>query len=283
MITSALITELRREYGDEPKSVRVSRQGNGSVTLFNLGKFPVIEGSYHVYVDSSEKTEGSHFTLDKDNGDLLMLSIPTANQTVAAQYKYAHWRDQNWLEAINQSIETLNARGYFRQVVRNKTLIQLSAGINVYSGPSGCVDIYEFLISDDNSISGNFKKPSVNWSYQQDANKLVLGNKPSTANRVAVSYLRNLQTYTATSATLDILNDWKELVKKSAGAIFYRSIAGKIAKQGNATIDEGHFSFTNLRTMSNDLFADFERLSARKKPTRPAKDLQYLISSGGQA
>ena len=43
------------------------------------------------------------------------------------------------------------------------------------------------------------------------------------------------------------------------------------------------FSFTNLRTMANDLDAEFERLAARKKPTRPAKDIGFQNPNGGVA
>lgn len=283
MIASALISECRREYLDEPKSIRMSRQGNASVNLFNFGKFPIIENSYHIFLDSTEKTETTHYTLDLDNGDLLMLSTPSASNTVAGQFKYATWRDKNWVESFNKAIESLNARGFFRQVVRNGSIFRVSANVQVYSGPSACVDLYELLLSTNYTSAGPYAKPSVNWSYQQDANKIVLGGIPSVANRAMISYLRNLQTYAATSATLDILPDWKELVKMRAGANFYRALAGKIAKQGAATIDEGHFSFSNLRTMANDLDAEFERLAARKKPTRPAKDIQWQQSGGGVA
>lgn len=283
MIASALISQLRREHGDEPKSIRVARQGNGLVNLFNTGNFPIIEGSYIVYISGVAKAETTDYTIDLDNGDVRALSTPANGIEVRAQFKYAFWRDQNWNEAINQSIDTLNARGFFRQVVRNGSIIRLSANVQVYSGPSACIDMYEFLTRYPNTTSGNLVKPFVNWSYQQDANKLVLGNPPTAANYAAISYLRNLQTYSATSATLDVLPDWNELIKKKSGAIFYRSLAGKIAKQGNATVDEGHFSFTNLRTMANDLDNEFENLSKRKKPTRPAKDMQWLADTGGVA
>lgn len=278
MIASALITELRREVDDLPKSVRVSRQGNGSVNLFNVGKFPVVENSYTVYVSGSAKTENTHYTYDLDNGDLTILSTPGNGVSVVSQHKYAQWRDKHWVEAINQGIESLNARGYFRQVVRQNFII--SAGVRSMSGPSACVDVYELLYS---PRSGTVVQLPVNWGYQQDANKLVLGGTFSTATSAVRSYLRNMKTYSATSATLDILDDWKELVKKKAAANFYRSVAGKIAKQAYANIDEGHFSFTNLRAMANDLENEFNQLAIRKKPTRPAKDMQYFIPNGGIA
>lgn len=283
MITSALIAQCRREFGDNPKTIQVKKDGDGSSTVFNLGFFPVVEGSYGVYVNNNLKTETTDYTLDKDNGDTRFIVAPPSGQEVRVEYKYAHWRDKNWLEAINDTIDELNGRGFFRQIVRSSAAITLSASKQVYDGPSACVDIYEFLVSDNFTTSGNFKKPSTNWSYQQDGNKLVLGNKPTVKNYAKISYLRNMKTYAATSATLDILDDWKELVKKGAGEKFYRYMAGKIAKQGNATIDEGHFSFSNLRTMANDLSTDFNELALRKKPTRPAKDFQFLQSGGGVA
>lgn len=286
MITSALIQECRREYGDWPKSTQASKLGDGTTTLFNLGQAPIVEKSFTIYKDTTAQTSGGaspQYTLDLDNGDLNLTSAATSAQTVKANFKFAHWRDQNWNEAIGQAIEALNARGFFRQVVRNTSIMSISANVRVYSGPSACVDLYEVLESDDYTTSGNFRRLSTNWSYQSDANKLVLGSDPSVKNKLAISYLRNLQKYSATSATLDVLTDWAELLKKKAGALFYRSVAGKIAKQGNATIDEGHFSFTNLRAMANDLDNEFNELALRKKPTRPAKAIQWHIPGGGEA
>lgn len=278
MITSALIAQLRREYRDVPKSYRALKLGDGVSTLFNVGEFPVIENSYSVSLGTSARTEGSQFTLDLDNGDLQFLTTPALNIEAKAEYKYAHWRDKNWVEAINQGIEELNGRGFFRQTVRQT--FNISAGVRTVSGPSACIDIYELLYV---PASGSVSQLPINWSYQQDANKIVLGSTFSTRTSAARSYLRNMQTYSATSATLDVLNDWLEAVKKYAGHRFYRSLAGKVATQGNASIDEGHFSFTNLRTMSNDLLSEFDMFAKRKKPTRPAKGMQYHIEGGGIA
>jgi len=262
---------------DQPKSVRVSKQGDGNINLFNVGRFPVVEGSYAVMVGTSARTETTHYTFDLDNGDLRILTTPSNGLAVKSEHKYAHWRDKNWMEAINQGVDALNGRGFFKQIVRNTAIIRLSSGIQSYSGPSACVDIYEFLVSDTGLSGGTYVKPSYNWEYQSDANKLVIGVKPTSLTWASISYLRNLQPAGATSSTLDVSNDWLEMVKKNAGAQFYRSLAGKIAKEGNANIDEGHFSFTNLRGMANDLYTDFEKLAVRKKPTRPAKDIQWKV------
>ncbi len=283
MIISALITQCRQDYGDIPKSIQVQRNGDAASTLFNVGYYPVIEGSYAHYVNNALKVETTDYTFDKDSGDLQFTTAPGSGLPVRSEFKYANYRDANWVLAINSAIEDLNARGFFRQVVRNTSVFAISANVRVYSGPSACVDVYEALLFDNRTISGLYTPIPGNWRYDQDGNKIVLGYKPSVAEKAAISYLRNLQTYSATSATLDVLNDWVVLVKKKAGVHFYRYMAGKVAKQGNANIDEGHFSFTNLRAMANDLDTEFERLAARKKPTRPAKDLQYHLQGAGIA
>lgn len=281
MNTSALIAQCRREFMDQPKSVRVSKQGDGNINLFNVGRFPIVEGSYIIYQGTSAQTEGSgagKYTLDLDNGDLRFGTTPSNGIEIKSQHKYAHWRDKHWLEAINQAISDLNGRGFFRQTVRQTFII--SAGIRSFSGPSACIDVYELLYGPSSGVASRLP---CNWSYQQDANKIILGNVFSSKTSGFRSYLRNLQPCGSTTATVDSLDDWLEMIKKHAGANFYRSLAGKIAKEGNANIDEGHFSFTNLRAMANDLYTDFEKMAIRKKPTRPPKEIQNYNPNGGVA
>lgn len=275
MIVSGLIAQCRREYNDVAKSSQAEKAADGVSTLYNLGRAPVIEGSYAVFFDAVQKTEATHYTLDKDSGDLQTLAAQSQGVLVKANFKYAQFRDQHWVEAINHGVEALNARGFFRQVVRESGTMGLSANVTSYAAPSATIDLYEVLRRGTGAVSATLSPMPGNYSYQQDANKLVLGYVPAIAERLVVSRLRNLQTYQATSATLDVLNDWVELVKLKAGAYFMRHMAAKIATQGAAVIEDGHFSFTNCRTMANDLDADFDRLAARKKPARPSKDILF--------
>lgn len=278
MITSALISQCRREFGDIPKSTRMIRAGNGSINLFNVGRFPIVEGSYSIYKGTSGQTETSDFTLDKDNGDLQFVSAPGNGVEARADYKYANWNDKMWLEAINAGIQDLNGRGFFRQVVRES--MYFSANVRTFSGPTNAIDVYEALYK---PTSGTVARLGWNWSYQQDANKLVFGAYPTVKLSGVVSYLRNMQTYQTTSATLDTKDDWLELVKKFAGSQYFTFMAGKIATRGNATIEEGHFSFTNARTQGRDLRDWYNEQALRKKPTRPAKDIQWVQDGGGVA
>ncbi len=279
MMISALITKCRQDFGDVVKSSQVKKMGDGSSTLFNLGRFPVKENSYSVYKGTSAQIETTNYAINLDSGDLQFTTPPGTTTEAKVDFQYAEWRDANWVNAINTGIESLNARGFFRQIVRDTNVFAISANVRTYSGPTNAIDVYEILTFDNRTVSGNYQRLPGNYSYQQDANKIILSWKPSNSEKTATSYLRNLQTYSATSATIDVINDWVELVRLKAGAEFYRYMAGKIAKQGNANIDEGHFSFTNLRTMANDLDNQFDLFARRKKPTRPAKNIQFYLDS----
>ncbi len=272
-----MISQLRRKVGDIPQSSQSTKAADGSSTLFNLPRAPIVEGSYSIYFGTSAKTETLDYTLDKDSGDLLTQAIVSNGVLVKGNYKFANFRDQNWVEAINYGVDYLNARGFFRQIVRSPSGLTLSAGIQTYAGPTRCIDLYEFLISDNQTTSGNFGDWAGNWTYQQDANKVVLGSKPVRTERTQVSYLRNLATYQATSATVDSLDDWIEIIKKKAEEYYWDRMAGKIATTGAATIDEGHFSFSNLRAMARDAERAANDLSIRKKPTRPAKEIGWNL------
>lgn len=278
MITSALITQCRREFGDVPKLTRMMRLGDGSINVFNTGRFPIVEGSYSIFKNTSAQTESANYTLDLDSGDLQYNSTPTSGMQCIAQFKYANWRDKNWMEAISDGIEALNARGFFRQTVRSA--ITLSASVRAFSGPTNAIDVYELLVSPS---TGVYNTPSVNWSYQQDANKIVLGGAPATRTSGAVSYLRRMIGPSATTMALDMKDDWIPLVKKYAGQKFMAHMASRIATRGNATIEEGHFSFTNARTQANAMRDEFHEEALRAKPTRPAKDIQFGIAGGGLA
>lgn len=292
MLTSTFISQLRRKYGDVPESSQVIRQGDGSTTLFNAGRnrVPIVEGSYTVYLGTSAKVDVTDYTLDKDSGDLQMIAAPAANLAVKMNFKHAFFRDQHWMEAIGAAIDALNGRGYYRQIVRSPSGLVTSAGVMTYDGPAGCIDLYDIIvpgyppftgpISSTPYVSGGYVKLQGNWAYQSDANKVILGFRPIIRMSAQISYLRTLNKYTTTSATLDVRNEWLSLLELYAGAYHFRHMASKIAKQGNATVKEGHFSFTSLRTQAVDLENSFEAMSKRMKPSRPAKDIHQLISPG---
>jgi hypothetical protein len=282
MILSGFIGQLRSKYGDQPKAAQVVRTGDGLATLFNVGRdrAPIMENSYSVYKGTSAQIETTDYLLDKDTGDLQFIVAPTSAYAVKVNFKHANFRDKQWREAVNDGFDKMNARGFRRQIVRDTSSFVLSANKQVYDAPDGARDVYEILFNDG---AGNLAQPYTNWNYQEDGNKIVLGSKPTAATSAAISYLRRLKKYTAVSATLDSREEWLGPLEKAAGAYYFDAQASRIAMQGNASIQEGHFSFTSLRTKSRDLLAEFAEEARRMKPTVAAKDIAYNIPTGGKA
>src|SRR5574340_1032796 len=147
MILSGLITQLRSKYDDHPKAAQVTRTGDGSSTLFNLGRarVPVMENSYSVYKGTSAQVETSDYLLDRNTGDLQFIVAPTSAYATKVNFKHANFDDKRWREAVNDGIDKLNARGFYRQIVRDTSSFVLSAGKQVYDAPSGARDVYEIL------------------------------------------------------------------------------------------------------------------------------------------
>lgn len=281
MITSALIAKLRRKYDDQPRAAQVIRAGDGSSTMFNVGRnrIPVMERSYSVYKGTSAQTETSHYTLNKDTGDVQFVSAVVSGVNAKINFTHANFRDQHWVDAINDAIDRLNARGFTRQTVWDTSSLVLSADTQVYNAPSQAVDVYQLLVNDG---AGNYSEIDAgNWSYNSDRNKIIIGYQPSSAASASVSYLRKLRTYEATSATLDIKDEWASVIEKGAGSYYFRKMASKIATQGNASIQEGHFSFTSLRTQARDLDEEFVREATRMKPPAPPKPIRFGIPQSG--
>ena len=282
MILSGLISQLRSKYDDVPRAAQVSKTGDGTATLFNVGRnrVPIMENSYSVYKGTSAQIETTNYTLDKDAGDIEFVTAPTSAYAIKVNFKHANFRDKGWREAVNDGIDKLNARGYTRQIVRDTSSFIISAGQQSYNAPANAKDVYQILVNDG---AGNYGNISANWTFQEDAGKIVLGWKPTVGASAAISYTRKLRKYTAVSATVDVKDEWLELLEKQAGSYYFRARASRIAQQGNATVQEGHFSFTSLRTQARDLEDEFNREAVRMKPTAAAKDIRYHIAGGGKA
>jgi len=275
MITSALISKLRRKYNDLPELHQDIRTGDGSSTVYKTMKAPIKESSFTQYVSGVAITG---YTIDLDTGDLTLGAA--TSQEIKSQYKAVKFRDQHWLEFIQDAFDSFGDQ-FFKTVIRSVTGITLSADVQVYDCPSDCIRLTEVLESDNYTTSGNFKKPYVNMSYDRRSNKLVLGAKPSKANYLKISYQRKLTRPTATTSTLDVEDNWLQLLDLHVGAQQARSYADRIAKQGNVSVEEGHISMSHLRTLANDSDVKFENLKRKLKPVMPSISIPYYIHGGG--
>jgi len=280
MITSALVTQLRRDVSDVPVLHQDKITGDNSSTVYKTKYSPVLEDSMILRIGGTAKTEGlgNDYTLDDDTGVIDLASVTSSG--IEARYKGVNFTNQEWLDAIGDTIDEMGDQ-FFRMVVRSTSGITLSAGVQVYDGPSGCLKIIEFLESDNFTSGGTFKKPFTNWRHDRRANKLILGSAPSKANYAQLTYCRKVAKPTALSSTLDLEDAWIQMVKHGTKSKYLRSVAAKIAQQGNVNTEQGMLRLNQIRAVAVDEETKYELLRRRVKPVLPALANNFHIPTSG--
>jgi len=277
MIVSALISVLRRRYNDLPIKHQDALVGDGASTIYRTQFSPIKEGSCKLYFSNS-LVAASGYTFDYDTGDLVLGGSTTSE--IKIQYQEVKFRDQHWLEAIQSSVDSLGDQ-FFKGVVGDVSSMHISANVQKYNCPSSCIRLTEVLESDNYTASGNWSKLRINKRYDRLTNSLIIGAKPGKANYLLISYLRKITRPAATTSVLDTEDKWNELIELKAGAYFTRSMASKVAQQGNVSVEEGHFSMAQLRALANDNEIMFENLKKKLKPVMPASEIPYYMHGGG--
>ena len=235
--------------GDVPVLHQDRITGDSESTVYQTKYNPILENSMVLRVGGATQTEGlsGDFVLDYDTG-VIDLSAATSS-SIEARYKGVNATDQEWIDFIGDTIDEMGDQ-FFRMVIRSTSGITVSAGVQTYDCPSGCIKLLEFLQSSESS--GNFAKPYVNLRYDRRSNKLIMGNKPSSSSYAQITYARKVERPTETSDSIDIEDAWIQLVKNGAFAKYLRSVASKIAQQGNANTQEGMLKVNQLRANAND-------------------------------
>lgn len=283
MITSAFVTQLRRTFNDLPKLHKDTRNGDGDSTVYKTKYAPIKEGSVTLKVNNVTKTEGlaNDFTLDYDTGDIQMTAAPTNGQALDVIYKEVNFRDAHWLDAIAQAYQAMGDQ-FFGTVIMNTSSMRLSAGLRKFNMPSNCIRLLKVFESSNLLSSGTYIPLRTNWEYDRRANQLVLGQPKTVVNFAALSYLTKITAPSAVGMTLPGEENWQAIVREKAGAAYLRSMADRIAQQGNATVEEGHFNPAVLRALANDHEQQFEILRKRHKPIMPNLEIPYWDPNGGQ-
>lgn len=278
MITSAFISQLRRDYNDNPKLHKDTRNGDGSSTIFKTKFAPVKESSVTVAVNNATKTETTEYMLDYDTGDLQMVSAPGNGLPLDIIYKEVNFRDAHWLDAIKSAYRAFGDQIY-GAVYMNTSALQLSANVQKFNLPANCIRLLSVFESD--SISGRYYPLRTNWKYDRRANQLILSNVKTTQSFAALSYLTKITPPSAVSMAMPGEDAWLEAVQHRAGAFYLRSMANRVAQQGNVTVEEGHLNVQALRVLANDHEAQFEVLRKRIKPVMPSLDIPYWDPKAG--
>lgn len=272
MIVSALISKLRSNYGDKPTKHLDSLVGDGSSVVFKTKYSPVLETGFGLYIDDVLKTKDTDYEIDLDTGDIVLTTATTG--TIDFKYKSAYKRDNDWLGFIQSGIRGFGDE-FYRSVTRSPSAFTISAGVQVYDLPSTCIRPTEVYESSDYTSAGTFVPLNVNHWYDRRSNKLILGAAPTRANVTQMSYLRRIQVPQSTSATLDLEENWIEMLELKTGAIFARAMAMEIATQGNASVEEGHLSVQSLTNLSREQEAQFQLMKRRNRPVMPNYAIPY--------
>jgi len=278
MITSAFISKIRRKYNDTPVKHEDTIQGDGSSTVYRVQFYPILEGSFKLYIANVLKTETTDYTIDLDTGDIVLATATAAE--IKAQYQSVNFRDQHWLESTQDAFDSFGDQ-FFKSVVRSTSGITLSAGVQVYDCPADCIRLTEAMESSNYTSAGPFSQVNTNIRYDRWSNKMILGQAPSRGNYMVISYLRKLTRPATTSSYLDVEDSWLDLLDLKTGSIYLRSMANRYAQQGNATIEEGYLSVAQLRQLANDNESMFENRKKKIRPVMPASTINYNIPGGG--
>lgn len=279
MITSGFIKQLRRQFHDNPELHQDSIVGDGSSTVYQAKFAPIKEGSSELSINNVIKTENTDYTLDYDTGDI-ELTNATSN-TISHVYNSVKFRDADWLNAIQAGHQAMGDQ-FFKTVVMDTSSMQISGGSQIINCPANCIRVLQLFESNNFSASPTQWVPlRTNWRYDRRSNKITTSVKPTRNNYVAATYLRKIVAPSSVSMPLDVEENWEAILTAKAGEEFFRSMANKIAQQGNATVEEGHLNVQALRVMANDYAAEFESLRKRLKPVMPNLGLPFNDSSKG--
>ncbi|GAG85037.1 unnamed protein product, partial [marine sediment metagenome] len=108
MIVAQFISKLRVELKDFPRVQRDRWDGDGSTLLFLASTVPIKDASYVVKVGGVTKTETTHYTLDRDTGELLFTTgnaPASASDNVEMTYRSVKIRDEDYIEIICDAID----------------------------------------------------------------------------------------------------------------------------------------------------------------------------------
>lgn len=278
MITSAFISNLRRQFNDKPVLHQDQITGDGSSTVYASKYAPIKENSAELSINIVIKTEVTDYTLDYDTGDIELVSATSS--AISLIYQAVKFRDAEWLQAIIEGHRALGD-GIFKSVIMDTSSMIISGGRQTIPCPTNTIKILKIFESTDLTVNGIYQPMRTNWKYDQRSNKIITSQKPTRNNYIAVSYLKKPVAPSSVSMALDLESDWINMIGHKAGAFYLRSQANKIAQQGNATVEEGHLNVQALRVMANDEDAQFEILRKRIKPLLPNLDIPYWDSAKG--
>src|SRR6267378_2681117 len=102
MLTSDLISKVRRSLRDWPKIRIDTGTGDGVTTVFDLGKdIAVQSGSDVVLVAAALKVRGVDYVIDYDANQITFTVAPALGAAIKITYKEQVWREELVIDGLN--------------------------------------------------------------------------------------------------------------------------------------------------------------------------------------
>lgn len=284
MLYSELITILRREANDFPQPMKDYATGDGESTQFKLTERPVMEGSYTIKVNSVTQTETTDYSIDRDSGWITFVTAPSGDTGITIDYKYADLNDTGWIHIINDIIKDLDNYGYFKSEVVDDTTLTSTANTIEYSCPDTCKSLVNVWYKRGTEESYDWFSLSeiTNWRYSRQSNTLYLGRSIIADYPLKLQYLSEYTLYTATTSTIDVQDEYLNILKLGCMARYYEYILGtkvhvkeKIAKE--VTIEK----MTELQRLVRHYESRYESGKVRGRPAQPLKVIYPNNRLGG--
>jgi len=286
MLYSELITILRRETRDYAIPGHDYATGNGIKKAFELTEKPILEGSYTIKQGGVEVIETTDYTFDKESGWVTFTSAVPSGTGVTADYKHVNATDTGWLQIINDTISDLDSYGYFKTETVDTTTYDTIADDIDYVMPTTCKQLVNVWYRHTDSSTANWYELSelVNWRYNRQSNTLYLGASVTAGYPLKIQYLDKYTLGTATTDTIDLQDQYINILKLGSLARYYEHMIGtkmnietKISKEVTVT------PMQNIQALVNHYEKRYESAKIRSKPMMPLYVTHPSVRGGGTA
>lgn len=244
MTYAQFITKIRRLVRDFGVLTQDKWDGDGSTTAFRTAERPILENSYQVVIDSVQKTETTHYTLDRDTGVLTPTTAPSAgSDNVRIDYKYVFITDTEWLDIINDILYRWRNKiwkDHFDEATLDTVKDQDDYSLASISNNILWVEGLWFKKSSD--VEWVEVNRDRNWKYLPDQNKINIRPTFSSSDYdLRLQYLTSPTLGTATSDTLDIDSKFLGALKLACQAEYWSIQANEKVRETTSKIKEETF------------------------------------------
>ena len=234
MLYSELITELRRETRDLKYKMEENFDGDGTTATFVLKHHPVVENSQQILVSGVLKSTPAQYAWDADMGEIVFITSeipPSVANNVLIDYRYCNFNDADWVNFINNGIEFYGER-LWKEILDNTTfttvLNQFEYDLTTMTSGNKVFRLVDAWYKTASNAQARWIaiSTSLNVRFFRDSRKLHL-NPPfrQSGYPMQIRAIRKPNTFTTTSATLDLSDEEIKCIKEYAKYQYYMSIA----------------------------------------------------------